>query len=397
MGIADLSECDADDEALAIYKKMSEKATIKGYLPDGASMTVLEQVGKWYKIESGDIKGYVRTKYVIVDDAVEDSLLENKYITALITKESVPILNKAADEGVAVGMGYLDREYPIVGFSDDDKYVLIERTETISGWVPLSSIKIQITAPTAMTEDEYEDYKLELEAKEQEALQSYLNLKVSSTGDPLQDKIIQLISHNESGNYKAARNPITSGEKTITVGAWQWYGENAHRILKMICAADSKKAKEILEGAFTGKKAKEKYKKLYDDILSGDNWETSRRIFTNAELVAIKDLLGSDQGVNVQNTKIQSDIQAKIKVAINTYNLTNDALIVYFCDLFWQNPHHARDIVNECIKHYKGTKKFSEAEDGLKFMHKTAMNNGVMSRYSRRRNYTYSYCKSLIK
>ena len=393
MGVTDLTDC--DDEALSIFKKASTKAKIKGYLPDGSVMTIEKKKGKWYRVKSGKITGYVQKKYVVGKKEVEKTVMENEYMTAHIVKNSVPVKNQAKNSGITVGMGYQGGEYPIVEFSKNNRYVMIQRTETIAGWVPVSKISLKMTAPTAMTKEEFEEYQEEQELKEQQALQSYMNLKVSSTGNPLQDKIIKLIAHNESGNYKAARNPITSGEKTITVGAWQWYGENAHGILKQICAANPAKSKSIIEGVFSGKKGKEKAKELYQDIISGGNWEGSRRIFTTKELIAIKELLGSGHGVQVQNARIHSDIQAKVRVAISSYRLTNDALAAYFCDLFWQNPQNARKIVNECIKHYKSAKKFSEAEDGLRFFHKTALKNGVMGKYSRRRAYSYYYCKGL--
>ncbi|MCR5736193.1 MAG: SH3 domain-containing protein [Eubacterium sp.] len=393
MGVTDLTK--TDEEALKIHTKANKKSKVTGYLADGAVMTIEKKTGKWYQIKSGDISGYVSTQYVIKNKKVETSMMEDKNISAVITKQSVPVRGETKKNSAVVGMSYKDGEYPILDLSNNDKYALIERTETISGWVPVSDINIKITAPKAMTKEEFEDYQDELAMEEQAALNSYLNLKISSTGNPLQDKIVELIAHNESGNYKAARNPITSGEKTITVGAWQWYGGNAHNILRLICAANTDKAKDIIHDSMKGKKAEEKATQLYKDIMGGDNWEGSRRIFTTQELIAIKELLGSNQGVQVQNSKIQADIRSKISVAIGTYKLTNDSLTAYFCDMFWQNPQSARAITNECIKHFGSAKKFCEAEDGLKYLHKTALKNGVLGKYSRRRNYTYLYCKNL--
>jgi uncharacterized protein YgiM (DUF1202 family) len=393
MAVTDLGE--SDDEALEIHKKANKKSKVTGYLADGAVMTIVEQDKKWYRIKSGKINGYVSKKYVVKNKKVETSMMENKNVSAVITEKSVPVRSKTQKSSSVVGMGYKNGEYPILDLSKNEKYALIERTDTISGWVPISDIDIKITAPKAMTKEEYDEYQEELAYEEEQALNSYLNLSIGSTGNPLQDKIIKLIAHNESGNYMAARNPKTSGEKTITVGAWQWYGENAHGILKMIVAANTDKAKSILKDSFHGKKGEEKATDLYKDIVGGDNWEQSKRLFTNPELIAIKALLGSNQGLQVQNSRIRSDIQAKIRVAISTYKLSDDGLTAYFCDLFWQNPQNARAIINECIDHFGSAKKFCEDEDALKYLHKTALKNGVLGKYSQRRNYTYSYCKGL--
>ena len=252
-----------------------------------------------------------------------------------------------------------------------------------------------------MTKKEYEEYQAELERKQQEELQSILNISVGSTGDKLLDNIIALLSHNESGNFMAARNGLKqfAGEKTITVGAWQWYGERAHNLLRSICFKNSKKAEEIIKNSFTGRKAKQKEKadKLYLDIKGSENWESISRTFTKEELIAIKALLGSDFGVEVQRAQIKSDVYTRMSIAKNTYSLTNKQLITYFCDMFWQSPENARKIVNACIEHYKGAKKFCEAKDGLKYMHEEAMKNNVMNKFSKRRNYTYSVCRNIEK
>ena len=393
LGVTDLS--DSEDDCLKIHKEPNSKSKVSGYLADGATMTIIEEENNWYKIKSDKIKGYVKTKYVLVDDDAEDYIKENKYVSAHVTKASTLVLSRDEKTSPAVGMGYMDADYPIIQFSDNQKYAYIERTETISGWVLLSNVDIDITAPKAMTLQEFEEYQKELERKEQEALNSYLNLSVGSTGNKLQDSIINLIAHNESGNFKAAANPKFKTEKTITVGAWQWYGENAHEILRLIIGANSKKAKKILESAFTGKKAKDNYKKLYNDIMDHDNWESKKRIFSKQELIAIKELLGSDQGVKLQNTKIKADIQSKMKVAINTYKLKDDKLTAYFCDMFWQSPVNAKKVVAECIKHYKSSTKFSKAKDNLKYMHETAIKNSVFKKFANRRKNTYSYCKKL--
>ena len=394
MGIADLSDLD-EDEPLEIHKKNTKKSKVVGVLADGGSMTIIEQVGKWYKIKSGSIKGYVPVKHILVDDDAQDYIEENKFLTAKITKNQVLVLSKADKNSSAVGIGYKDSEYPIEQFSDNDKYAYVERTETIMGWIPVSDMKLTISSPTAMSEEEYEQYQKELEAEEQKALESYLNVSVGSTGNKLQDGIIELIAHNESGNFKDAHNAKTGGEKTITVGAWQWYGENAHNLLRLICGSNTSKAKKIIDSAFSGKDAKKKAKDLYKDITGHNNWESDKRKFTKKELIAIKGLLGSDAGLTTQKTKIQTDIKSKIGVAINTYKLSDDGLTTYFCDMFWQSPDNARAVVKACIKHYKTAKKFCKAKDNLKYMHETAVKNGVFKKYAKRRNYTYSFCKKL--
>ncbi|HAV90154.1 MAG TPA: hypothetical protein DCW44_02635 [Eubacterium sp.] len=395
MGVVDLG--DSDVEALYVHETMDKKSKTVGYLPHGGKMKILEKLddNNWYKIKSGKIKGFVRSKYVLTGKKMKEAIVYNKDVIAHVEGENVGILGKANRDSTVVAIGYKEADYPIEAFSDNRKYAYVERTATITGWIPISKIKIQVTCPKAMDKEEFKEYQREYSEKEKKELESYLSISLQPTGNSLLDSIIKLVSHNESGNFKSARNPITGGEKTITVGAWQWYGENAHNILRQICNANRDKAAEIIESAFAGRRGRDKAEKLYEDILGSKNWVNEKRLFSNEELIAVKGLLGSDQGVKVQSSKIQSDIQAKVTVAIRTYNLSNDALVAYFCDLFWQNPAQARAVVDECIDHFGGARGFSRARNGLRYLHRKALNNHTFGRFTRRREYTYSYCQRL--
>ena len=210
-----------------------------------------------------------------------------------------------------------------------------------------------------------------------------------------------MIAHNESGNYLAARNglPQFKGEKTITVGAWQWYGERAHNLLRRIYNSDTKKSKKLIEESLSGskKKKREKVEQLCKEITQNSSWENRKRSFSKEELVAVKALLGSDYGMAVQNLQAQEDISARINVAKSTYKLTNPQLIAYFCDMFWQNPDNARAITKAAIDYFKSAKKLNKEKDGLKVIHEIAMKNSVLGKFSGRRNYTYSICKKMSK
>ena len=96
-----------------------------------------------------------------------------------------------------------------------------------------------------------------------------------------------------------------------------------------LCATNVEEARDIINNSFTGSKKKQKKKadKLYSDILSGDSWENGARSFSEEELVAVKALLGSSFGIEVQISQVQSDVAVRINVASSEYGLTNSRLI----------------------------------------------------------------------
>lgn len=86
-------------------------------------MKVVEQDGKKYKIKSGKITGYVSDKESCGQSSdVETVLLDDNLIEAKFTKD-VALKSEAKGKDVAVGMGYSGRSYPVIGFSNNKKYL----------------------------------------------------------------------------------------------------------------------------------------------------------------------------------------------------------------------------------------------------------------------------------
>ena len=193
------------------------------------------------------------------------------------------------------------------------------------------------------------------------------------TSNNLADQIIELIFGAETGGrasgYLSARNPISgTREKTITVGFVQWYGGRAHNILRKMCNAQKDFAKSTLGEA------------LYDEIQGNSDWVSSCRIFSSAELDAIKKLLATDTSKTIQNEQAVIDINAYID-EYKKYGITNDKLIAYLCTIKHQSPATALTIMYQCINHYGDAAAFSSAEDGLDYLHTLTINNEVTSKY----------------
>lgn len=390
-----------DREFVKIKKEPENQSKTAGYILDKKPVIIIEHVEGWYKVTSGKITGYIKQNNMIVDDEVEKLLLENEGIEVKVTKSDIALKGSIKDkDSVVVGMAYKDNSYPVIKFSKDYKKVKIQRTETLAGWLAVKDVDIKILSNEAMTKSEYDEYLEEQERIRQAEIQRILNMGISKTGNVVFDTITALIAHNESGNYMAARNglPQFKGEKTITVGAWQWYGERAHNLLRRIYHSDVKKSKQLLKDALSGNKKKDKIvENLCKEITEVSSWESRKRNFTQEELTAIKALLGSNYGIAVQNLQVKEDITVRMNVAKTTYKLTNPQLIAYFCDMFWQNPDNARAVTKAAIDSFKSAEKLNEDKDGLKVMHEIAMKNAVLGQFSGRRNYTYTVCRKMSR
>ena len=287
-----------DDDFTKIKSEDNKKSKTAGYIKNNSAVKVIEYSNNFYKIKSGKVTGYIGEKDLLVDKEVEPFLLKNKNVTASFHKGNTNLRNSEKSKSTVIGVCYKNSEYPIVKFSKDYKKAEIKRSETVTGWVSVKEINIGIESHKAMTTKAYKEYVAAEKKKEQEALDQALkqaiNASIGTTGNSLVDASISLISHNESGDFRAARNKLSrfAGEKTITVGAWQWYGERAHNLLKEIYAADKDKAFNLAKSVYYGKKREENAKKFIADITSSDNWESTKRKFTDKEITAVRALLG---------------------------------------------------------------------------------------------------------
>ena len=59
---------------LRVRKKPSKKSEVKAYLYKGNEVSIRKKKGKWNKIVSGNIKGWVRSKYITV---TEENTVQN--------------------------------------------------------------------------------------------------------------------------------------------------------------------------------------------------------------------------------------------------------------------------------------------------------------------------------
>ena len=83
LGVADV------ESNLNIREGAGEDQKLVGKLPRNAGCEILETVGEWYKITSGEVTGYVKAEYVLTGEAARTRAMEVKYAVATINGSSV--------------------------------------------------------------------------------------------------------------------------------------------------------------------------------------------------------------------------------------------------------------------------------------------------------------------
>lgn len=148
-----------------VRKKPTTDSEIVGKIYNNCAATIIKETNGWYKIESGNVKGYIKSEYFITGDEAEAKALEIAHVTATVT---CPTLNVREGQGTDTT---LLTQLPQGGVFDveeyGDEWVYICVDGDIKGWVSMEFVKIDINFDTAITLEE-EQAKLEEERKRAE-------------------------------------------------------------------------------------------------------------------------------------------------------------------------------------------------------------------------------------
>ena len=116
--------------------------------------------GSWYRINCGDVEGYVSAAYVLVGTAAKtaEDNIQNRY--AVVTADQLNVRDSASDSANVVGTVYKDEEYAII--EDQGDFVKIHIANDEVGYVSKSGITIKTQfAQAQKVDNEFVSQELE--------------------------------------------------------------------------------------------------------------------------------------------------------------------------------------------------------------------------------------------
>lgn len=199
---------------------------------------------------------------------------------------------------------------------------------------------------------------------------------IYSEGDVYSYIATILAEVESSNNWGSVAKPYanSSGEKTITAGAYQFYGENAHTLLRNICKNYKKESLKYISDS------------LYKDIVSDKNWESTYwKPKSDSDYTSISKLIKTEFGIKCQKELMAKRAKGYVDLAVNTYKITDIKVQVYFAVMYHQSPKQTKAVVNS----------FSKTTITLDALHSARANNGVLCNYVNRYNTTYKFCQNI--
>ena len=147
-----------------IREKASTDSPVKGKLYRDGAAKILNTVGDWYYIESGNVKGYIKSKYLKTGIPTLD--LIEKYGTLRITvnTDGLNVRKSPEIDSERIGVIYRNECYTVTGFLGE--WVEIEVPDkNITGFVSKEYVNLLVDFKTAISINEEELNKSEQKEK----------------------------------------------------------------------------------------------------------------------------------------------------------------------------------------------------------------------------------------
>lgn len=196
LGVADV------DVSLNVRASASADAEVVGKLYHYNVATILNETNGWYKIQSGDVQGYVKAEYVIVGEREILQQAGTRY--AEVTVSSLRVRAEASAESAVLGI--VGSEDELVVLDEIDGWVKVS-TEGGNGWISSE----YVVCRTVYT---YGETKAAIEARERREEQQRAAAAAAAAA---------AASKNNSSN-KTYKNPTGSTGQDVVEFACQFIG-----------------------------------------------------------------------------------------------------------------------------------------------------------------------------
>ena len=124
---------------------------------DGSYVKILKKGKKFYQIKSDKITGYVKKENVVTGKKAKEVLIEAKDVIVKVKAKKTELRSEDNKKSKVLSNLQEKAEYPITDISKDKKWIKVERTSTMSGWVKTKDVTVKIHKEYLYTPEEYDD------------------------------------------------------------------------------------------------------------------------------------------------------------------------------------------------------------------------------------------------
>ena len=137
-------------------------ADIVGKIYNNCAATIVATEGEWYKIESGNVTGYIKSNYFVTGEEAKAAAIECGYVNATVTTETLNVRDGQGTDCELLTQLPEGGVFDVVQYGDGWVYLNVDGD--VQGWVSMDFVDIDVKFDTAITLEE-EQAKIEEEER----------------------------------------------------------------------------------------------------------------------------------------------------------------------------------------------------------------------------------------
>ena len=170
------------EEYINVRSDSSKKSDIVAKIYNNDSAVILEQDKSWYKIQSGNVTGYVKSKFFATGAEAEAIADEVAYNVAVVHPEELNVRTQPSEEAEVVTVAHSGEEIEVVAFDGD--WMKVALGNDVYGYIHSEYAEYKTYYPTAETPEE-EQARLDAEAAARaEKEEQYIETEAPQTEAP---------------------------------------------------------------------------------------------------------------------------------------------------------------------------------------------------------------------
>lgn len=139
------------DSYVNVRTTPSTDGEVVGKIYDGSAATILSTEGEWYQIESGSVKGYIKSEYFVTGSDAEALAAELAHRIGTVNTTTLYVRSEPTKESTCLTLIPLGEEYTVV--DETDEWAQIE-IDSILGWVSKEYLDIRVEFEEAISIEE---------------------------------------------------------------------------------------------------------------------------------------------------------------------------------------------------------------------------------------------------
>lgn len=149
-GYKNLGICNVESGNLNIRETAAEDGKLVGKLPANAGCEIIGTDGDWSQIKSGEVEGYVLSKYLITGTEAWDKACELAQYVATATTGGLRVREAATTESEIIYQLGEGEEIAILDNTQGDEWIKVD-VDGDEGYVSAEYVDIDLSLKTAMT------------------------------------------------------------------------------------------------------------------------------------------------------------------------------------------------------------------------------------------------------